>query len=260
MDARSIAAHAAASIGAHADVRSVALIGSTARGLGDDASDIDLLVLSSAVVDVEPPAPATRLFRLARPDGSFEKWRLASTLIDVEIRSCVAVSDELARVESGSTDPAAILIGSALHDAELLIGDPLPTVSYTDPLAIAQARLHLDGLVGSASIRRVSHKRGDVLAYAQRQADLSMRIVGLLGAINRVFVPAAAPKWLPYWIDRCETRPAKTLEVLEAAITNPSEPASGAVDDLLLGVLDLVDRHVPETSTAAARYALTLTP
>lgn len=260
MQPRSIAAEIAASVGARHEVRSVALVGSFARGLGDDSSDVDLLVVADGSFAFDPPEPATRLFRLSRPDGAFEKWTFGSTLVDIEVVSSGAIDRVVRGVADGTAQGHDLLLASALHDAHLLTGDRLPTLCYGDALAAAQARRHLDGMIGAATILSLSHARGDAIGFAHRQSDLSIRVIGLLGAVNRILVPTDAPKWLPYWVERCPTRPSGVLAILERAIREPCAEAAAAVDTMLVAVLDLVDEHVPDASTAAARYTLTLSP
>ena len=260
MDARSIAADFAATIGADPSVRSILLVGSAARGLTDASSDVDLLVIAEPDLVPAGPPGAVRRFRLPRGHGAFEKWSSAGRFVDVEIVSPTAVEQLVARLADGSASEADLLLAAAIHDAAHLAGEPAPALAYPAPLATAVAERHLAGLVPSSAIFAASYERGDVLAYASRQADLTIRVIGLLGAVNRQFIPTAAPKWLPSWIDRCALRPDETTAALERAITNPSAGAAARVDELVAAVLDLVDAHVSDVSTAAARYALTLRP
>ena len=115
-------------------------------------------------------------------------------------------------------------------------------------------------LLAPSALYELTYARGDLLSFTARISQVLLDVVALLAAVNRRFVPVDDPKWLPWHLTRLEHMPADSAERIRAGLDDPSPTTMADLDTLVAEALDLVDRHVPGTSTGAARFAITLRP
>ncbi len=255
------------------DGLSMALVtGSVARGLSDDDSDLDVHLYFDEVdrvaLEDAPRVDAIggrRIVGVTRATGYLEKYWLDDRYLDVESVSTVVLDVAAEALASGQATDQVLGLACSLHDALVLRGgDDLARwqarLVYGDELARHQVRSRGVRLLAPSVLYRLSFARGDTLSYAARVSAVMLEVVGLLGAVNRAFLPLSEPKWLPWHLDRLELRPPDLQARLDAGLTRPDPSAVADLDRLVSEVLDLVDVHVPDASTAPARFVLDLDP
>ncbi len=92
-------------------------------------------------------------------------------------------------------------------------------------------------------------RREDHLVLVQHLIWMQQRIVDVLAALNREYVPSPEYKWVHQLIDRIGLKPTDCASRLKATFT--SDDAMGATRGLIelgLEVIDLVEKHLPEVN------------
>ena len=255
------------------DAMSMALIaGSAARGLADDASDLDVYLhfgeVDRATLEATArlePLGARRIVGADRAAGYFEKYALDGRFVDVECISTVVLEVADEALTSGEATDQVLALAGALRDAVAVRGsDELARwqarLTYTDELARHQVRARGLRLLRPSALHRLTYARGDTLSFEARVSAVLLDLVGLLGAVNRTFLPLAEPKWLTWHLARLGHQPPELLARIDAGLTRPDAATMADLDRLAQEVLDLVDEHVPEATTAPARFVLDLDP
>ena len=252
---------------------SMALVtGSAARGLSDDASDLDVHLycdeVDRAALEATPrvePLGGRRIIGVDRATGYFEKYWLDGRFVDVECVSTLVLDVAQEALATGGATDQVLALACSLRDAVARRGGEelarwQERLVYGDELARHQVQSRGVRLLAPSVLFRLSHARGDTLSYEARVSAVLLDVLGLLGAVNRAFLPLAEPKWLPWHVGRLEHRPPDLLERVDAGLTRPDAMSVADLDRLVHEVLDLVDEHVPGGSTAAARFVLALDP
>ena len=83
-----------------------------------------------------------------------------------------------------------------------------------------------------------------------------LHAVALVAAANRAFISVAEPKWLPWQLGRVTTTPLRMGERVNKCDTSPE--AMNDLSALLVDVLELVERQVPDANTRVGRFILSL--
>ena len=218
------------------DEPSMALVtGSVARGLSDDASDLDVYLYREQVdrgaIEATPRVEqlgARRIIGVERPAGYFEKYWLDGRFVDVESVSTVMLEVTSEAMAAGEVTDAALSLACSLRDAVARRGaDELARwhaqLVYSDELARSQVRSRGGRLLAPSALFELSYRRGDTLTYAgagvgrpPRRARSAWRRESRLSAPGRTEMAALAPR--PPRVDaagpgrppRCRAHPARS--------------------------------------------------
>ncbi len=250
------------------DADMVLVTGSVARGHPDQSSDIDLYVYRRRDVHAQPSLPSSEaklVFAIPTRTGRFEKFRLGDRFVDIEQIHSTVLDAVWGRVRKGRIEPSDVKLGAGIRDATALIGPGAldswqRRLALTDRVAACEVERLAGQLLSPRALYDLTWRRSDQLSYFARVSRVLLSGLGLLGAVNRRWVPTDEPKWMPWHIDQLQLTPAETRERIEAGLTSPSEETTEDIRILLIEVLDLVDRHIEGTDTRAARFALQLCP
>jgi predicted nucleotidyltransferase len=255
------------------DVRMAVITGSVARGLSDDRSDLDVYLYGDrpdVAVLADPhrfdPIGARAEFGVRTTTGWFTKLRCDTRYVDVESVDISLLGDAADALSSPRPAPSWVVkVAAGLRDAIAVRGgDELETwqrrLTYRDETATADVHARVSRLLSPTALFELTAARGDALSFTARLAAVLLDAVALLGAVNRRFIPTDEPKWMPWHLAQLTHRPADVGARIHDALTRPTMGAMADLDALLAETLDLVDTHVPETDTGAARYALGLRP
>jgi len=247
------------------------IVGSVARGIADQSSDLDLYLYWE-----RPDRDALgqsnrlkalgieRLFGLATPTGVFEKYRLDHRMIDIEsvdvaefmrvvdwIDRGDAMSSAVEKTVSGILDGIAVFGQDELARWQGMVG-------YSDALARAQVEAHVGKLLPPPMLYMLTLGRRDSLSFSARISAVLLHAVALVAAANRAFISVDEPKWLPWQLGRLTNTPPHMIERVNAALRHPSLEAMNDLSALLAEVLDLVERHVPGANTSVGRFILSM--
>lgn len=211
-------------------VEEVVLTGSVSRGVADDVSDIEMLVVTSDELELEECfslAAACGLADLGTwgPQGESTK-RVSGSCDGVPVELVwwsrthaeTAVDGILAGNLSSAAD--ALANGVALRTAGLLADWQERLRHYPDELARAQiedAALTWGGFAPAGLLTLV--RPGERLALLERMVDDASRVVRIVFALNRVWPPTL--KRLADRVAALHHKPPRLAERIEQALTEP---------------------------------------
>jgi predicted nucleotidyltransferase len=205
------------------EVVEVVLTGSVSRGMADEVSDIEMLVVTTEPLELDECFEHARAIGLERmdtwgPQGTDTK-RVFGYLEGVPIELIwwsrdfaeTSVAAILAGEPSGSGD--ALANGVALRSAGLLDDWQARLRDYPDEVAAER--------IEDAALRP-----GDRLALVELIYDDAMRVLKIVYAVNRVWPPTT--KRLAERLEELPLKPDRLAERIEEALTEPS-PAQAAL-------------------------------
>jgi predicted nucleotidyltransferase len=204
-----------------AEVMEVVLTGSVSRGLADDLSDVEMLVVTEEQVSLE------RAFDLAAAAGLEQRdtWGDPSTptrrifgYLDGVAVETIWWSRELAGAQLGRP-PAdqALLHGIPLRTSGLLARWQEQLADYPDELAAERIERAAERWGGYAPSALLTITRPDTaLARAEWLVDSAQRVLAIVFAVNRERQPTA--KRLAANVAPLAVRPERLAERIEAAL------------------------------------------
>jgi predicted nucleotidyltransferase len=218
-------------------VEEVVLTGSVSRGVADEVSDIEMLVVTTEPLELDECFEHARAIGLERmdtwgPQGTDTK-RVFGYLEGVPIELIwwsrdfaeTSVAAILAGEPSGSGD--ALANGVALRSAGLLDDWQARLRDYPDEVAaerIEDAALTWGGYAPEGWLTVL--RPGDRLALVELIYDDAMRVLKIVYAVNRVWPPTT--KRLAERLEELPLKPDRLAERIEEALTEPS-PAQAAL-------------------------------
>jgi predicted nucleotidyltransferase len=230
-------------------VEEVVVTGSVSRGVADDVSDIEMLVVTSEPLELD------KCFELARRAGleSLDTWGPQGTEtkrvfgyregVPIELvwwsRDFAEASVDaiLAGEPSGSGD--ALANGVAIRSVGLLEAWQARLRAYPEELAAARiedAALTWGGYAPAGWLTLL--RPGERVALVERLLDDATRVLRIVYALNRVWEPT--PKRLAARVEALPVKPERLAERLEDALTEP-DPACAALvmNELQLETVEL---------------------
>jgi hypothetical protein len=230
-------------------VEEVVLTGSVSRGVADDVSDIEMLVVTSEPLELD------ECFEHARKAGleGLDTWGPQGTEtkrvfgyregVPVELLwwsrdfAEASVAAILSGEPSGSGD--ALANGVAIRSAGLLEDWQERLRHYPDELAAARiedAALTWGGYAPAGWLTLV--RPGERVALVERLLDDATRLLQIVYALNRVWPPTT--KRLASRVEALAVKPERLAERIEKALTEP-DPARAALvmNELQLETVEL---------------------
>jgi hypothetical protein len=218
-------------------VEEVVVTGSVSRGVADDVSDIEMLVVTAEPLELEKCFEHARAAGLERLDTwgqqGTETKRVFGYREGVPIELVwwprdfaeASVAGMLAGEPSGSAD--ALANGVAIRSAGLLDGWQKRLSDYPDELAaerIEDAALTWGGFAPEGWLTVI--RPGERLALVELIYDDAMRVLSIVYAMNRVWPPTT--KRLAARLDELSVKPDRLADRIEEALTE-SNPARAAL-------------------------------
>ena len=203
----------------------VVLTGSASRGVADDVSDIEMLVVTEEQVTLE------EAFELARRAGLEQRdsWGDPTTptrrvfgYLDGQPVETVWWSRELAEelfATGGSAE--ALTNGVALRTSGLLAGWQERLADYPGELAAERIEKAAERWGGFAPAALVTVARDDDAALARMEwlVDSAQRVLAIVFALNHVPQPTA--KRLAARVEPLAVKPERLVERIDAALVEP---------------------------------------
>jgi predicted nucleotidyltransferase len=211
------------------EVVEVVLTGSVSRGVADDVSDVEMLVVTEEQVSLE------EAFELARRAGleRRESWGDPATptrrvfgYLDEEPVETIWWSRELAEelfATGGSAD--ALAHGVALRTSGLLARWQERLADYPDALAAERIEKAAERWGGFTPAGLLTVARDDTaLARMEWLVDAAQRVLAIVFALNRLPQPTA--KRLAARVEPLAIKPGRLAERIEEALAEP-DPRRG---------------------------------
>lgn len=218
-------------------VEEVVITGSVSRGVADDVSDIEMLVVTTEPLELDECFEHARAAGLEEldtwgPQGTDTK-RVFGYREGVPIELVwwsrdfaeTSVAAILAGEPSGSGD--ALANGIAIRSAGLLDDWQKRLDDYPDEVAaerIEDAALTWGGYAPEGWLTLL--REGERLALLERMYDDATRVLKIVYALNRVWPPTT--KRLASRLDELPVKPERLAERIEEALTEPN-PARAAL-------------------------------
>jgi predicted nucleotidyltransferase len=218
-------------------VEEVVVTGSVSRGVADDVSDIEMLVVTGEPLELDECFEHARTAGLQQldtwgPQGTNTK-RVFGYREGVPIELIwwsrdfaeESVAGILAGEPSGSGD--ALANGAAIRSAGLLEDWQRRLSDYPDELAaerIEDAALTWGGYAPEGWLTLL--REGERLALVERLLDDATRVLRIIYALNRVWEPTT--KRLAARVETLPVKPERLAERLEEALTEP-DPVRAAL-------------------------------
>jgi predicted nucleotidyltransferase len=202
----------------------VVLTGSVSRGVADDVSDIEMLVVTEEQLSLEDA------FELARLAGLEERgsWgdpstptRRVSGYLDGQPVETIWWSRGLAEEQFASGGSADALAGGvALRTSGLLAGWQERLAEYPDALAAERIEKAAERWGGYTPAALLTIVRPDcALARMEWLVDSAQRVLTIVFALNRVHQPTA--KRLAERVEPLARKPDRLAERIEEALAEP---------------------------------------
>jgi predicted nucleotidyltransferase len=233
-------------------VEEVVVTGSVSRGVADELSDIEMLVVTTEPLELEECFEHARAAGLERLDtwGSqgTDTKRVFGYREGVPIELVwwsrdfaeESVAGILAGEPSGSGD--ALANGVAIRSAGLLDGWQKRLSDYPDEVAaerIEDAALTWGGYAPEGWLTLL--RAGERLALVERMYDDATRVLKIVYALNRVWPPTT--KRLAARLDELPVKPERLADRIEEAFTEPDAiRAALMMNELQLEAVQLAPR------------------
>jgi hypothetical protein len=260
-----IAERAAEAYQSNAAVAAVLVAGSVARGLADDASDVELDVYWT-----RPPLEAERQaavegagWQRVYAEEDEHEWAdglmVDGVKVDVSGFVTATIDDYLDRAAAGDPEAelqvriTALLDGVALHGCAVIEAWRSRCAPYPEALARAMVERGLD-LRPQERLEMLAARDDGVLLHR----DLVDGVQGVLDALfgaNRVHAPHPFHKWLAWEVTLLEHRPVDLEQRVRALLVAPPAEAAAALGALVHDTFDLAERLVPTADLAPLRTA-----
>jgi hypothetical protein len=262
---REIARRAALAYEADPDVVAVLVAGSVARGLADDASDVELDVYWSRPPSAQQRRAAVEGAGWQRVYAEEDEHEWADGLmvdgvkIDVSGFVTSTIDDYLDRARRGDTEAELQVRITALLDGVALHGEPVIDAwrsrcrPYPEPLARAMVEQGLD-LRPQERLDMLA-ARGDVVLLHRDLVDGVQGVLDALFGANRVYAPHPFHKWLTWETTLLARRPDHLEERIRSLLAAPPAEAAALLGALVHDAFELAERLVPAADLAPLRAA-----
>lgn len=206
------------------EVIEVVLTGSVSRGVADDVSDIEMLVVTEEHLSLEETFELARLAGLEKRDS----WGDPSTptrrvfgYLDGQPVETIWWSRELAEEHFATGgSPEAIANGVSLRTSGLLARWQEHLAAYSDELASERIEKAAERWGGFAPAGLLTIVRPDCsLARMEWMVESAQRVLAIVFALNRVHQPTA--KRLSARVEPLAVKPERLAERIDEALAEP---------------------------------------
>jgi hypothetical protein len=220
------------------EVIEVVLTGSVSRGVADEVSDVEMLLVTAEPIELEQ---AYDLARGAGLDG-LDTWgtqglpaKRVSGYVEGEPFELIMwprafAEQEFEALLAGklSSSPDALAYGVSLRSSGLLAGWQARLSDYPEELAAArieEAALPWGGFTPAGLLTVI--RPGERLSLLEWMFDGALRVLRIVYAINRVWEPTT--KRLARRVEPLAVKPERLAERIEEALTEPDPRRALAV-------------------------------
>jgi predicted nucleotidyltransferase len=210
----------------------VVLTGSVSRGVADEFSDIEMLVVTEKQLSLEEAFELARLAGLERRDSWGDPstpTRRVSGYLDGQPVETIWWSRELAQELFANGGSAEALAGGIALRTSGLLGDWQERLAdYPDQLVAERVEKAAERWGGFAPAGLLTIVRPDcALARMEWLVESAQRVLAVVFALNRVHQPTA--KRLAARVEPLPVKPDRLAERIEEALTEPDPRRALAV-------------------------------
>ncbi len=264
---RALAQIVAPEYAANPKVAAVLLAGSVARGLADQFSDIEIDIYWHA-----PPTDADRSAPIERAGWTpvyrhvdENEWADGLLIEGVKVDTSQFLVSTLDRwldavILRADIEPeyqvriTAIQHGQPLYGADLIERWRAQTAMY--PVALAHAMVAEYISFQPRELLEMLAVRDDVLLLHQNLVAAEQLILSVLMGVNRVYAPHPYHKWLDWEVSQLRLAPPDLNRRLRQVLCAEPRAAVDQLHGLIEETFALIDQHLPDFDTSAARAVL----
>jgi hypothetical protein len=253
------------------NVKAIMVTGSVAKGEADDNSDIDCTVFYERTLTQEEFDAICQEARGSggdlypgTPEEGFAVYHYIEGVKCDFGHGTVAGAEEFMQemLEKPDPDPNRQIIMSGFLACIPLYGDEWvekwkeKLSHYPAGLAEAMVRRHLR-FHPRWVVEKMGLERHDLLFVYESFLEGAGNIIGVLCGVNRLYHPGKlkGPRWV---IDQMTIRPERLLERLESLFRTEPATAVEELYNLIEETLAIVEREMPEISTARVRSVIAM--
>ena len=255
---------------AQLDIRAAAVTGSAAKGYADDNSDIDTIVMLNSPMaksefdkiindaiasggdfyhgSLEEGFAVYYYIDGVRCDFGFGHYSETETLINEMI-------------EKPEVDLTKHLMISGLIDGYILKdSDWLAALlkkaeeNYPKELQVMMVE-HFKKFHPEWAIEKMTIGRGDILYYYESIVEMTGNIIGILCGLNKYYHPGKL-KGVEHTIEKMKIKPRDFINRYKFVLSTEKSEALKEMFSLVRETFDLIDKNLPEVSTARSRNIL----
>lgn len=252
--------------------RAAMVTGSAAKGLSDLYSDIDLTIYYEATLPSEAQLHQIR----EAHQGSARKWTLGNRdeghfaeayhLEGIEVQighTTIAAWEEtiayvLDAVEVDTPAQKAMegtLACQALYGADYIERWKAKIAAYPDKLAEAMVSQNLK-FFAIWGLEQHFQTRDATIWYYQILVETTHRLVAVLAGLNHLYFTTFQFKRMNHFISRMAVKPENLASRIEALFKHDLSDALPEVEKLVAETITLVEAHMPQIDTTAAKARL----
>jgi hypothetical protein len=261
---RALAQIVAQAYAANPKVAGVLLAGSVARGLADEFSDIEIdIYWHTPPSDEDLRAPFERagwpvVYRHVDENEWADGFQIEGVKVDTSQFLVSTIEGWLdAALIHADTEPeyqvriTAIRHGQPLYGAELIERWRARTDAYPAALARAMVAQHLE--FRPRYLLEMLAARNDELMLHRWLLEAEQLIMDVLMGLNRVYAPHPYHKWLDWETGQLKVAPPELNARLRQVLRAEPRAAVDLLHSLIEETFALVERHLPDLDTSAAR-------
>ena len=261
---RALAESVAPAYAANPKVAGVLLAGSVARGIADQFSDIEIDIFwHTPPADEDLLAPIERcgwelLYRHVDQNEWADGFFIEGIKVDTSqflVSTIDGWLDDV--VERGDIEPeyqvriTAIQHGRPLHGMELIERWRATTAVY--PRTLAHAMVAECRSFRPRYLLEMLAARDNVLVLHQDLVAAEQLILSVLMGVNRMYAPHPYHKWLDWEVGQLTIAPPDLNRRLRHILRAEPHAAVDQLAQLIEETFALIERHMPEFDTSAAR-------
>lgn len=261
---RRLAEIVAPAYAANPKVAAVLLAGSVARGTADRFSDIEIDIFWH-----DPPTDEDRMEPIRRSGWTLlyqhvdeNEWADGFYIAGIKVDTSqflVATLDRWLEDVAERADMevekqiriTAIQHGQPLYGAPQIEGWRARAAEYPAALGRAMVAEHL--MFPSRELLEMFAERDNTLMLHRSLVDIAQRILDVLTALNRLYLPHPYHKWLDWEIGQMRVAPPRLASRLRETLRAEPRAAAEQIAGLIEETFALVERHMPDFDTAPAK-------
>ena len=255
---------------AQLDIRAAAVTGSAAKGYADDNSDIDtIIMLNSPMAKSEfdkiindAKASGGDFYHGSPEEGFAVYYYIDGVRCDFgfgHYSETETLINEM--IEKPEVDLTKHLMISGLIDGYILKdSDWLAALlkkaeeNYPKELQVMMVE-HFKKFHPEWAIEKMTIGRGDILYYYESIVEMTGNIIGILCGLNKYYHPGKL-KGVEHTVEKMKIKPRDFINRYKFVLSAEKSEALKEMFSLVRETFDLIDKNLPEVSTARSRNIL----
>lgn len=252
------------------DIRAAAVTGSVAKGYADDNSDIDTIVMLNSPMAKgefdkiinEAKASGGDFYHGSPEEGFAVYYYIDGVRCDFGFgHYCETETLINEMIEKPEVDLTKHLMISGLIDGYILkdtawLAALIKKAEENFPKELQVMMVeHFKKFHPEWAIEKMTIGRGDILYYYESIVEMTGNIIGILCGLNKYYHPGKL-KGVEHTIEKMKIKPRDFINRYKFVLSVEKSEALKEMFNLVRETFDLIDKNLPEVSTARSRNIL----